>query len=403
MHSPLEGISILDFTHAAAGPLATMVLGRMGAEIIKIEKPGRGDGARHMGSPMFGAGLSDYFVSLNRSKKSVAIDLSKPEGRDLARQLSTRCDVIIENFRPGVMDRLGLGFDDLAPSHPGLVYCSISGFGASGPWSGKPANDIIIQSVSGLMAITGEESGDPVRVGAPVCDYTAGLYAAVGILGALQQPSQVRESQHVEISMLGSALSLLSNFIPSIVDGGAIVARMGSAHPQLVPYQAFRCRDGEYILVGAFTDSFWRRLARALGREDWVTDEGFASNAGRLAHRSVLIPALEDIFAGEDRDHWVELLDQADVPNGPVLTPNDAVRSEQAECTGLIEEISQGATSAHVADGAMVCDAWPETEGTFPPRLGEQTDDVLAQHLGLSAGQLDDLRTSGVIATATPG
>ena len=281
---PLDGIRVLDFSHAAAAPFATMFLGDLGAQIIKIEKPKQGDGSRSMGVPMpaMGPKDSDYYISLNRNKKGLVIDLAQPEGAGLARDLAAKCDVVVENFRPGVMARLGLAFEDLAKVRPGLIYCSISAFGATGPWSQRPANDIIVQSVSGLMGITGEVRGGPVRIGAPICDFSSGLFGLSGILAALFARDRFPEGQHIEVAMLDASLNMMCNYIPSVATLGAKVERLGRGHAQIVPYQAFMCADGEYVMVGAFTREFWWNLCRALGRQHWIEDPRFATNSARL-------------------------------------------------------------------------------------------------------------------------
>jgi crotonobetainyl-CoA:carnitine CoA-transferase CaiB-like acyl-CoA transferase len=238
---PLAGIRVLDFSHAAAAPFATMFLADLGAEVIKIEKPRQGDGARYMGVPMptLGPKDSDYYVSLNRNKKGIVLDLAQPEGAALARRLAALCDIAIENFRPQVMAKLGLGFEDLRKVRPGLIYCSISAFGPGGPWAAKPANDIIMQSVSGLMSITGEVGGGPVRIGAPIADFSTGLFGLAGVLAALHARDRFPEGQHIQVAMLDASLNMMCNYIPSVTTLGQKVQRVGRGHAQIVPYQAF--------------------------------------------------------------------------------------------------------------------------------------------------------------------
>jgi crotonobetainyl-CoA:carnitine CoA-transferase CaiB-like acyl-CoA transferase len=400
MTLPLTGVTVLDLTHAAAGPLATLIMASLGAAVIKIEHPRRGDGARYMGEPMFGGDRSDYFVGLNHSKKSVALNLKEPEAQRLALELARDCQVVIENFRPGVMDRMGLGFEHVRAVNPRAVYCSISGFGPSGPWRSKPANDIVIQSLSGLMAITGEEGGDPVKIGAPVCDYVAGLYAVIGVLAALRTADDTAQGQHVHVPMLDSALSLLSNFVPATVDRRVPIRRMGSAHPQLVPYQAFRCQDDEFLLVGAFTDAFWRRLAVAIGHPKWAEDERFETNERRLKHRDLLVGQLSEVFRTRPRDEWAAVLDEADVPNGPVLTPIEALTSEQAADSGVLEALSYSGMTAHVARMPVRSSSWGRPAATgFPPRLGEHTTEVLTARLGVPASELARLAAEGIVGS----
>ncbi|GAA1840072.1 CaiB/BaiF CoA-transferase family protein [Pseudonocardia ailaonensis] len=396
---PLTGYRVLDFTHAAAGPYATMWLADLGAEIVKIEKPGRGDGARYMGEPMHGPKHSDYFVALNADKQSVSLNLHTPEGVALARELVAHCDIVVQNFRPGVMDKLGLGFADLAPLREGLVYCSLSAFGAESSWRGRPANDIIMQGVTGMMDITGEPEGDPVRVGVPISDFSTGLFGLSGVLAALLARPAHPEGQHVEVSMFDATLALMANYIPSVQDLGKPVPRMGRGHPQIVPYQAFRCGDGGYVIIGAFTSAFWRRLAAALDHEEWITDERFATNAARMENRHVLVPLIEDILAGDTRDAWCAVLETADVPHTPVHTVPEALASVQAQESGTTIEVHDPARtrSGHVAANPVRSKAWPTREHTTSPHIGEHTARVLTGLLGKSEQDVDALVEAGVV------
>jgi crotonobetainyl-CoA:carnitine CoA-transferase CaiB-like acyl-CoA transferase len=376
---PLAGIRVLDFTHAAAGPFATMLLADMGADIVKVERPPRGDGARSMGAPLpgFAAGESDYFQSLNRNKRSVGIDLSRPEGAALAKRLVRDCDIVAQNFRPGVMERLGLGFDDLRGERPGLIYCSISAFGSRGPWAAKPANDIIMQSISGLMGVTGEMGGGPVRIGAPISDFATGLFALSAMLAALCARGDHPEGQHLEIAMLEASFNMMCNYIPSVVATGFRVPRLGRGHAQIVPYQAFACADGEYVMVGAFTTNFWHNLCDMLGRSDWKEDPRFSTNRARLANRAELTAMLDDIFAQAPRAQWVARLTEADVPNSPILELDEAVASEQAAYLGSIETIDDAGRAIPVVRSPIRTEAWSEVGKTAPPTVGRDTVEVL--------------------------
>lgn len=397
---PLDGLRVLDFSHAAAGPFTTMFLGDLGAEVFKVEKPGRGDGSRYMGEPMQGPLESDYYLSLNRNKKSVLLDLSTADGRDLARDLAGRCDVVVQNFRPGVMDRLGLGYDDLRVRREKLIYCSISAFGSSGPWRDRPANDIIMQSVSGMMGITGEVDGGPVRIGAPVSDYSTGLFALSAVLVSLHSRDRHPEGQHVEIAMLDASIAMMANYLPSVATLGRQIPRLGRGHAQLVPYQAFLCADGQYVMVGAFTQGFWRRLAEAVGHPEWITDPRYETNAARLAHRDELLGALEEIFRHRTRAEWLAVLETADVPNSPVLELHDAIRSEQAVHNGVVQHIDAGARSLDAIKLPVSSDAWHPGKASPPPVMGEHTDEVLGKVLGLTRERIDELVGTGVVARA---
>jgi crotonobetainyl-CoA:carnitine CoA-transferase CaiB-like acyl-CoA transferase len=320
----------------------------------------------------------------------VVIDLTLPEGAELARRLAAESDVVVENFRPQVMRRLGLAFEDLCKLRRGLVYCSISAFGSSGPWSGRPANDIIMQSVSGLMGITGEAGGGPVRIGAPISDFSSGLFALSGLLAALFARERFPEGQHIEVSMLDASFNMMCNYIPGVTMGHR-VERLGRGHAQIVPYQAFLCGDGEYMMVGAFTREFWLNLCRALDREAWIKDPRFATNPARLANRAVLIGELERIFASRPRAEWMEILEAADVPNSPVLELHDAVKSEQALHNGSVRRLGDAADSPQVARCPIQAAQWDEEPAAPAPGLGQDTGEVLRSLLGLGDRELASL------------
>jgi len=402
---PLAGIRVLDFTHAAAGPFASMFLADMGAEVIKVENPKGGDGSRSMGVPMpsHDARDSDYYVALNRNKRNIAIDLASPAGLAIAKELVSRCDVVLENFRPNVMSRLGLGFEQLRELRPGLVYASISAFGASGPMAERPANDIILQSVSGLMAITGEVGGGPVRIGAPISDYTSGLFMLSGVLAALYARERHPEGQHIEISMLDASLNLMCNYMPSVTALGTKVARVGRGHAQIVPYQAFVCADGEYLMVGAFTRRFWHNLCRALGHEEWISDPRYVTNAARLAHREELTAKLQALFEQKDRAEWGEILTHADVPNSPVYELHEAVRSEQVQASGSLISVGEGERRFQVARCPIRVDNWGP-DRTEPARAtGADTRAVLEDLLDMAPAEIDGLIESQAVSTVARG
>ncbi|GAA1917273.1 CaiB/BaiF CoA-transferase family protein [Microbacterium aoyamense] len=396
---PLAGIRVLDFTHAAAGPYATMFLADLGAEVIKVEKPRRGDGARYMGAPMLGPLESDYFVAINRGKRDVTLDLRSERGQEAARRLAENCDIVLQNFRPGVMDRLGLGFDDLSARRPGIIYGSISAFGTEGPWRDRPANDIILQSVSGLMGVTGEVGGGPVRMGTPVSDYSAGLFCLVGVLAALHARDEHPEGQHIKISMIDASVALLANYIPAVVGKGHQIPRLGRGHAQIVPYQALECSDGSFIMIGAFTNGFWRSLCVAIGREEWIDDERFATNAARVQNRDVLIPALAEIIRTRTREEWQDTLDVADVPNSPVLELHETLELEQVKVNGTVQWVGEGDSAVPTARNPVRSAAWPDGAPSSPPRLGEHSVEILRELGGFSEDDIGVLIAEGITDT----
>ncbi|HSV06958.1 MAG TPA: CoA transferase, partial [Candidatus Binatus sp.] len=292
---PLAGIRVCDLTHQAAGPWCTTLLGDMGADVIKVEKPGRGDGIRYAGDvpPEIG---SYNFQGLNRNKRSCGIDLQTPRGRDLIERLALASDVLVENLRPGVLDRYELGYDALAARNPRLVYCSITAFGPTGPLAQAPGMDLIVQARSGLMGLTGEPGGSPIKAAPPVADITSGIYAAYGILGALLERERSGRGQRVELAMLEAVLSTFADIATNVLTLGTHYEPFGTGHPDICPYQAFRASDGWFILA-CLTHAFWKRYAAAMGREDLLADPRFRSNRDRVLHKAEFIPILKAEFA----------------------------------------------------------------------------------------------------------
>ena len=394
---PLAGVTVLDLSRVAAGPFATMMMADMGAAIIKIERPGTGDEVRALGRPLPGGDptKSDYYVGLNRSKRSVAVDLSQQRGAELVRRLAAAADVVVENFRPGVAQRLGLGFDALQEVSPGLVYTSITGFGPSGPWSNRPANDIMMQSISGLMGVTGEAGGAPVRIGTSLSDYATGLFALAATLAALYARERFPEGQHVEVPMLNASLALLPNLVPSAM-AGVRPRRMGRGHPQIMGYASFQCADGGYVTVGAFSETFWRRLCRVLGHIEWLTDPRFATNTSRLNHRDLIDPVLTAEFLTRTRAEWVDVLEAADVPCAPVLELDEALRSDQALHNRVSVTVKDGAYSYDVVNTPFRCGEWDDAAPRPAEDLGASTRAVLSDVLGMPPSEVDAVVRDGI-------
>ena len=332
MHA-LSGVRVLDFTRVLAGPHCTMVLADLGADVIKVERPGTGDDTRQWGPP-FLAGDAAYYLALNRNKRSVVLDFENSADRDLVRRLAAGADVIVENFRPGVLDRFGLGWDDLRADR--LVYCSIPAFGP-GPRADEPGYDIVVQALTGFMSITGDPSGEPAKIGVALLDLVTGLYAAIAVLAALETRRHTGESQRVTVPLFDAAVAALANQAANHLIGGIVPRPMGSAHPNLVPYQAFAAADGFVVLAGA-TDAQFRRLCDVLGLESLGSDPRLATNAGRVAHREVVVAAIARVVATRTVDAWVEACRAAEVPAAPVR--DLAALFAAPETTGLIEEIT---------------------------------------------------------------
>jgi crotonobetainyl-CoA:carnitine CoA-transferase CaiB-like acyl-CoA transferase len=398
--APFDGINVVDLTHAGAGPFATMQLADLGARVTKIERLRHGDGSRFFGRRLGPAGASDYFLALNRNKASVAVDFSEPAGADLVRGLIARADVVIENFRPGVLARYGLDFESLAPTHPDLVYCSISAFGPTGPWVGKGGNDITIQGLSGLMAGTGESGGGPIKIGSPICDLTAGLYAALAIASALHARGRGEGAQLVEVPMLDAAMSLMASFVPSVAAGAESPVPEGAGHAQIVPYQAFLCSDSRNLIVGAFSNHFWRSLCRVLEVPDLLDEEAYSSNERRVENRRRLVPILERVFATRPREEWLKLLEAASVPCSPVLDIAEALRSEQAVHNQILTWVGEGDRAVGLTRQPIRGSRWRSVPATVPPGLGENTRAVLSEELGMSDADIDRYVAEGVVECA---
>ncbi len=321
---PLDRIRVLDFSRVLAGPFCSMILGDLGADVIKVEPPGVGDDTREWGPP-FVRGESAYFLSVNRNKRSIQLDLKSVQGQQMLRRLIRRADVLIENFRPGVQAKLGISRDQVKRINRNLLYCSISGYGQTGPLSHKPSFDVVTQGQCGLMSVTGEESGRPVRVGVAVTDILAGLYAANAILACLLRRKKVG-FQSIDISLLDTAVASMTYVVQAYLATGMNPRRLGSAHPIVVPYQAFECKDGRFIVVAAGNDKLWNKLAWSIGRGDLAHQPGYRTNANRVRNRRKLIPILERIFRKRSLSYWLKRLGEAEIPCGAVNDISEVVR-----------------------------------------------------------------------------
>jgi crotonobetainyl-CoA:carnitine CoA-transferase CaiB-like acyl-CoA transferase len=394
----LAGIRVIDFSHQAAGPWCTSLLGDMGADVIKVEKPGRGDSIRYADRtgrlPPEVGGLN--FQGLNRNKRAITLDLGQEAGAALARRLIRGADVVLENFRPGVMDRLGLGWDAVRTENPRLVYCSITAFGATGPLAQKPGMDLIVQATGGIMGHTGETDGPPIKAAPPVADITTGVYAAYGIASALLARARTGEGQRVEIAMLDAVVSLFADNAANVLTEGTRFPKFGSGHPDLVPYQAFPARDG-YFVVACLTNAFYKRLCAALGRDDLLTDPRFATNPSRVQHREEVVRVLSEIFRTETCEHWIDLLERHDIPVCRVNRLEDILAHPQIAANGLVVEHEDPVRGRLRTLGPLIKMSGTPTAFTAPaPRLGEHTDRVL-EDAGLSAAEIAELRAARVI------
>jgi crotonobetainyl-CoA:carnitine CoA-transferase CaiB-like acyl-CoA transferase len=370
--SALDGILVADFSRVLAGPLCTMTLGDLGADVVKVERPDGGDDTREWGPPWHEEGAT-YYLGLNRNKRSVTLDLKDPGDLALARRLAARADVVVESFRPGTIDRLGLGYDDVAAGNPGVVYCSISAFGTGERAAALPGYDLLLQAMSGLMSVTGETDGPPLKVGAALIDMICGLYAANGVLAALHARSRTGEGQRVHVSLMDSALAALLNQGSGFLNAGVVPGRLGNRHPSITPYETFRAADGDFA-VACGNDALFRRLCAAIGRPELAEDARYADNRARLEHRDALTADLEAAFAGADAAEWVARLGEAGVPAGPINDIGEAFAF--AEELGLEPWVE--VDGVRTVRPAMTLGTTPAAVRRRPPRLGEHDAEIRA-------------------------
>ncbi len=375
MDAPLSDIVVVDLSRVFAGPYCTMILGDLGATVIKVEQPGKGDDTRQFGPP-YTAGESAYYLGLNRNKHSITIDFSKPEGKQRLLNLIKDAAVLVENFRPGTLARQGLSYEDLHAIYPGLIYCSISGYGEDGPYRLRPGYDFVAQAESGLMSVTGEIDGEPQRVGSPVGDQSAGMYACMAILAALRVRDRTGKGQHIDISLLESAISLLGNVSSNYLISGEEAVRYGNGHPNIVPYQAFRTRNG-YIVVSCGNDRHYQSFCHLIGRDDLTTDPRFVTNPQRVRNRSELIPQLQERFLLRDSEEWLTALSAAGIPCGPINTVSQIFNDPQIQARGLVWECDHPeAGKIKLSGSPMHLSETPTRLYKAPPLLGEDDEKI---------------------------
>ena len=392
----LEGIRVLDLTRALAGPFCTLMLGDYGADVIKVEMPGSGDDTRHWGPPFIGE-ESAYFLSINRNKRSLTLNFKEPQAKKIFLQLAEKADVVVENFTPGVMSRFGLDYDTVKGTNPKIIYCSISGFGQSGPYKDRPAYDQIMQGISGIMSITGEPNGDPQKVGIALTDIGAGMWSAFAIMAAVHHRDQHGEGQSIDISMMDAQVAWLTYQAAFYFANGQPPQRLGAAHPTLVPYQAFMCKDGKYINVAVGSERLWDRFCQGINRQDLKDNPDYAINGDRVRNRDVLVPLLQEFFLSRTVADWVEDLLKVSVPCGPINDLSDVFSDPQLLHRQMYQEMAHPTLGSIKQTGIPI--KFSRTPGSLdrpPPLLGEHNQSILKE-LGYSDADILGFSEASVI------
>ena len=393
---PLSGIRVLDLSRILAGPYATMMLGDLGAEVIKVERPGTGDDTRTWGPPFLG-GESAYYLCCNRNKKSIVIDLKRPAGVEVVRELAKVSDVLVENFTPGIMERLGLDYETLRKENPRLVYCSITAYGPDGPYKDRPGYDMVLSAVGGLMWITGEEGKDPVKVGVAITDVVTGVHASGAIMASLLWRARSWKGQLVDLSLLDTQVASLANIASSYLVGGKEAQRWGTAHESIVPYQVFPTKD-RAVAIAVANQKMWRNFCALAGKPEWTDDPRFETNPKRVENRHVLVPLVVEVMATRGCDEWVRLLVDAAIPCGPVNNMESLFSDPQLLHRGMVTEVPHPTIDKLRLVGIPV--KYSETPGAVrmpPPLLGQHTDEILHDVLGYGPDRVAELRAQEAI------
>ena len=395
MPGPLDGIKVLDLTRVLAGPYATMLLGDLGAEVIKIEQPGTGDESRNFGP--FKNGFSLYFMSVNRGKRSVTLNLKTERGQAIFKQLLEQTDILVENFRPGTMQKLGLDYDTLKVEQPSLIYAACSGFGQTGPYAQQGAYDMIIQGMGGIISITGEPDGPPVRVGTSISDITAALFTTIGVLSALHHRNRTGNGQFVDVAMLDSLVAVLENAVVRYFATGEAPKPLGARHPAITPFEAFASADG-HVIIALGNDTLWAKFCEHVGRRELISDERFRTNADRTENHDELFPILSEVMSQRPTDDWINALGAIGVPCGPINAMDKVVSHPQVQAREMITRIAHDITGEVAVPGVPI--KLSETPGNVDapaPSLGEHTTEVLTGLLKMRSDEVEQLRRDGVI------
>ena len=395
---PLRGLRVLDLTRVLAGPTCTQMLGDLGAEVIKIERPGAGDDTRGFAPPFWPETQeSAYFLGVNRNKKSLTLDIAQPEGQAIVHRLLENCDILVENFKVGALAKYGLGYEQLKPKYASLIYCSITGFGQTGPYAPRPGYDALIQGMGGVMSLTGEPDGLPQKVGVPVADLFAGLYGCIGILAALRHRERTGNGQQVDIGMLDTSVAWLANQGMNYLATGENPPRLGNQHPNIAPYQVFPTADG-HIVLSVGNDPTFERFCKSFGCEAMLADERFATNAARVANRDAVTAALTPVMQGRTTAEWVAALEERKIGCGPINKLSDVFADPHVQARGCVVELDHASgQSVKVIANPVRLSATPPDYRVPPPLLGEHSEEVLSGLLGMTAEEVAALKDKGIV------
>jgi crotonobetainyl-CoA:carnitine CoA-transferase CaiB-like acyl-CoA transferase len=395
---PLSGLRVLDLTRVLAGPTCTQMLGDLGAEVIKIERPEAGDDTRGFAPPFVpNTKESAYFVGVNRNKKSVTLDIAKPEGQAIIHKLLEHCDILVENFKVGALAKYGLGYEQLAKTHPRLIYCSITGFGQTGPYAPRPGYDALIQAMGGVMSLTGEPNGSPQKVGVPVADLFAGLYGCIGILAAVNHRNSTGQGQQIDIGMLDTHVAWLANQGMNYLATGENPVRLGNQHPNIAPYQEFPTKDG-YLILAVGNDPTFERFCKAFGQEALLADPRFATNPIRVQNRQLVTDTLTPVMKSKTTAEWIDALEALKIGCGPINTLEQVFADPHVQAREMVVEMAHGSgETVKVIANPVKLSATPPSYRSAPPVLGEHTEDVLTSVLKMSTSDIAALREKGIL------
>jgi formyl-CoA transferase len=397
MPQALADLKVLDLSRVLAMPYCSMMLGDLGAEIIRVDRPGVGDETRHWGPPWAGE-LSAYYLCTNRNKKGITVDLKKKEGQEIIRRLAERSDILLENFLPGDLAKMNLGYEDLKALNPKIIYASVTGYGQSGPYRDQPGFDFILQAQGGLMSIIGEEEGPPMKVGVAIVDITAGLFACSAILAALHYREKTGVGQHIDMALLDAQVAWLANQASNYLVSGKVPRRMGNAHPNIVPYETFRAKDGVYLALGVGNDNQWRKFCKLAAIEPLTEDPQYATNPKRVENRKKLVPLLQEVFLRKDSGEWLQLLSEAEIPVGPINTIDRVFADPQVLARQMLVEMEHPKVGKFKVVGSpLKLSETPVEYRIPPPLLGEHTEEVLRTVLEYDKETIIRLREAKVI------